>query len=80
MIDGEIVVADPTKQGLDFFALQQRIHPAASRVNLLAEQTPASFIAFDLLALDDDTNAAAVPRAARRRSSRRSKKRRRRST
>jgi len=54
VIDGEIVVADPAKQGLDFFALQQRIHPAASRVNLLAEQTPASFIAFDLLALDDD--------------------------
>ncbi|MGH8824564.1 MAG: ATP-dependent DNA ligase [Jiangellaceae bacterium] len=54
VIDGEIVVADPAGQGLDFFALQQRIHPATSRVNLLAEQTPASFIAFDLLALDDD--------------------------
>jgi ATP-dependent DNA ligase len=51
VIDGEIVVATP--DGLDFEALQQRIHPAASRVNLLAEQTPASFIGFDLLALGD---------------------------
>ena len=51
VVDGEIVLA--TSAGLDFEALQQRIHPAASRVNLLAEQTPASFIAFDLLALDD---------------------------
>ena len=39
---------------LDFEALQQRIHPAASRVKLLSEQTPASFVAFDLLALGDD--------------------------
>ncbi|MCV7223394.1 ATP-dependent DNA ligase [Mycolicibacterium elephantis] len=52
VIDGEIVVA--TDHGLDFEALQQRIHPAASRVQMLAEQTPASFIAFDLLALGDD--------------------------
>ena len=52
VVDGEIVIA--TDDGLDFEALQQRIHPAASRVNLLAEQTPASFIAFDLLALDDE--------------------------
>ncbi len=51
VIDGEIVVATGT--GLDFDALQQRIHPAASRVTLLSTQTPASFIAFDLLALDD---------------------------
>ncbi|HEX4729164.1 MAG TPA: ATP-dependent DNA ligase, partial [Jatrophihabitans sp.] len=51
VIDGEIVIATPT--GLDFEALQQRIHPADSRVRLLAEQTPASFIAFDLLALGD---------------------------
>jgi ATP-dependent DNA ligase len=51
VIDGEIVVA--TSDGLDFDALQQRIHPAASRVTLLSEQTPASFIAFDLLALGD---------------------------
>jgi ATP-dependent DNA ligase len=52
VIDGEIVIA--TENGLDFDALQQRIHPAASRVNMLAEKTPASFIAFDLLAVDDD--------------------------
>jgi ATP-dependent DNA ligase len=40
--------------GLDFWALQQRIHPAVSRVTMLAAKTPASFIAFDLLALGDD--------------------------
>lgn len=51
VIDGEIVIA--TDHGLDFEALQQRIHPADSRVRMLAEQTPASFIAFDLLALGD---------------------------
>jgi ATP-dependent DNA ligase len=49
VIDGEIVVAGDG--GLDFWALQQRIHPAASRVAMLATATPASFIAFDLLAL-----------------------------
>jgi ATP-dependent DNA ligase len=53
VIDGEIVIADAERNTLDFEALQQRIHPAASRVKLLSEQTPASFIAFDLLALDD---------------------------
>ncbi|HEV7208407.1 MAG TPA: ATP-dependent DNA ligase [Mycobacteriales bacterium] len=52
VIDGEIVIA--TGGRLDFDALQQRIHPAASRVTLLAGQTPASFIAFDLLALGAD--------------------------
>jgi ATP-dependent DNA ligase len=49
VIDGEIVIA--TGNGLDFDALQQRIHPAASRVTMLSEKTPASFIAFDLHAL-----------------------------
>jgi ATP-dependent DNA ligase len=49
VVDGEIVV--PRAAGLDFDALQQRIHPADSRVRRLAEETPASFIAFDLLAL-----------------------------
>jgi ATP-dependent DNA ligase len=53
VIDGEIVIADTERNTLDFEALQQRIHPAASRVRLLSEQTPASFIAFDLLAVDD---------------------------
>lgn len=52
VIDGEIIIA--TERGLDFEALQQRIHPADSRVRLLATQTPASFIAFDLLALGDE--------------------------
>ena len=52
VIDGEIVIA--TGAGLDFDALQQRIHPADSRVRMLAEKTPASFVAFDLLALVDD--------------------------
>ena len=52
VVDGEIVI--PGSGGLDFDALLQRIHPAASRVNLLAEETPASFVAFDLLALGDD--------------------------
>jgi ATP-dependent DNA ligase len=52
VIDGEIVIAGDG--GLDFWALQQRIHPAASRVTRLAGETPASFIAFDLLALGED--------------------------
>ncbi|MEH3142794.1 MAG: ATP-dependent DNA ligase [Mycobacterium kyogaense] len=52
VIDGEIVIA--TGHGLDFEALQLRLHPAASRVRMLASQTPAAFIAFDLLALGDD--------------------------
>jgi ATP-dependent DNA ligase len=50
VVDGEIVIATP--RGLDFDALQLRIHPAASRVERLARETPASFVAFDLLALD----------------------------
>jgi ATP-dependent DNA ligase len=54
VIDGEIVVAGPDGRGLDFWALQQRLHPAASRVRLLAERTPASFVAFDLLAIGDE--------------------------
>jgi ATP-dependent DNA ligase len=49
VIDGEVVIA--TGDGLDFEALLLRIHPAASRVKLLAEETPASFVAWDLLAL-----------------------------
>jgi len=54
VLDGEIVVPSGTTNGLDFEALLQRIHPAASRVELLAHTTPALFVAFDLLALDDD--------------------------
>jgi ATP-dependent DNA ligase len=52
VVDGEIVIAG--ESGLDFEALLLRIHPAASRVKLLAEQSPASFVAWDLLALGDE--------------------------
>ena len=48
VLDGEIVIATP--RGLDFDALQLRLHPAASRVNKLAKESPAEFVAFDLLA------------------------------
>jgi ATP-dependent DNA ligase len=51
VLDGEIVIVGPA--GLDFDALLLRIHPAASRVQLLAEETPASFVVWDLLALGD---------------------------
>ena len=50
VLDGEIVIA--TSHGLDFDALQLRLHPAASRVSKLANETPSSFVAFDLLAVD----------------------------
>ncbi len=53
VVDGEIVVPDADRGGLDFDALTQRIHPAASRVAALAAATPAEFVAFDLLAHDD---------------------------
>jgi ATP-dependent DNA ligase len=54
VVDGEIVIdADAGQQ--DFGALQQRIHPAASRIAMLAEQTPAHYVAFDLLARDDES-------------------------
>jgi ATP-dependent DNA ligase len=56
VIDGEIILIDPaTGDRLDFELLQQRIHPAASRVKKLAAETPASFVAFDLLALGDES-------------------------
>lgn len=54
VVDGEIVLADPAGDRLDFEALGQRIHPADSRVRMLAESTPAAFVAFDLLALGDE--------------------------
>ena len=63
VLDGEIVIV--TGDGLDFEALLQRIHPAASRINLLAEQTPASFVAFDLLA-EGDEDLRPLPQAERR--------------
>jgi ATP-dependent DNA ligase len=51
VLDGEIVIAG--SKGLDFDALQLRIHPAASRIKLLSQQIPASIVFFDLLALDE---------------------------
>ena len=50
VVDGEIVIATP--RGLDFDALQMRLHPAASRAAKLARETPAAFVGFDLLAMD----------------------------
>ena len=67
VLDGEIVIAGPS--GLDFDALLNRIHPAASRVQKLAEETPASFVAFDLLALGDE-DLRTRPFAERRRPAR----------
>jgi ATP-dependent DNA ligase len=63
VMDGEIVIARRT--GLDFDALQMRLHPAASRVNKLAQETPASFVGFDLLALDG-RDLRGVPQRERR--------------
>jgi ATP-dependent DNA ligase len=63
VIDGEIVIASP--QGLDFDALQLRLHPAASRVAKLAKETPSSFVAFDVLAAGG-RNLMQSPQAERR--------------
>ena len=63
VVDGEVVIAGPN--GLDFDALLQRIHPAASRIKLLARQTPASFIAFDMLA-DNFEDLRSTPQSDRR--------------
>ena len=63
VMDGEIVIAREGR--LDFDALTERIHPADSRVRMLAERTPASFVAFDLLALADES-LLDVPLADRR--------------
>ncbi|MCC3278097.1 ATP-dependent DNA ligase [Arthrobacter sp. zg-Y40] len=65
VVDGEIVMVAPDGKRLDFELLQQRIHPAASRVKLLAESTPVRFVAFDLLALGD-TDYTDKPFAERR--------------
>jgi ATP-dependent DNA ligase len=64
VLDGEVVIVG--SGGLDFEALLLRIHPAASRVKLLSEQSPASYVAWDLLALGD-TDLRAAPLADRRR-------------
>jgi len=63
VVDGEIVIATP--QGLDFDALQLRLHPAQSRSAKLAKETPASFVAFDMLAAKGK-NIMATPQRARR--------------
>jgi len=63
VVDGEIVIA--TAHGLDFDALQLRLHPAASRTEKLARETPSSFIAFDVLAIEGRSLMTA-PQAARR--------------
>ena len=63
VLDGEVVIA--RDGALDFGALLLRIHPAASRVRMLAAEAPASFVAWDLLALDDD-DLRAVPQGERR--------------
>jgi len=66
VVDGEIIIANTERNTLDFEALQQRIHPAASRVTMLSRATPASFVAFDLLGLGDDdlTRRSLVERRA----------------
>jgi ATP-dependent DNA ligase len=64
IVDGEVVIA--TGGELDFEALLLRIHPADSRVRMLAGQTPASFVAWDLLALDDE-DLRKTPQGERRR-------------
>ena len=64
VLDGEIVIARP-EGGLDFDALLLRIHPAASRVRMLAAESPASFVAFDCLA-DGDDDLREAPLADRR--------------
>jgi ATP-dependent DNA ligase len=63
VVDGEIVIATP--HGLDFDALQLRLHPAASRVAKLAKASPASFVAFDAIALNG-TDLRATPQGERR--------------
>jgi ATP-dependent DNA ligase len=63
VVDGEIIII--AGKGLDFVNLLQRIHPADSRVRMLAETTPASFVAFDLLALGDE-DLTKTPQAERR--------------
>ena len=62
-LDGEIVIAD--RSGLNFDALQLRVHPAASRVNLLSQQTPASIVFFDMLSIRD-SDLTRVPFTQRR--------------
>ena len=64
VLDGEMVIMG--EHGIDFEALQLRLHPAASRVKMLAEKTPSAFVAFDILA-DGDEDLRKTPFAQRRR-------------
>ena len=68
VLDGELVIRD-ADGNIEFDALQSRIHPAESRINLLAKEIPAEYVGFDLLAEGDesllDTPLARAPRAAR---------------
>ncbi|HEX8804340.1 MAG TPA: ATP-dependent DNA ligase [Acidimicrobiales bacterium] len=64
VVDGEVVLV--RRDGLDFDALQQRIHPAASRITMLAAETPATYVAFDVLAVGD-RDVTGEPFAERRR-------------
>src|SRR3954454_13739520 len=64
VLDGEIVLFDADGRQ-DFDALGQRIHPAESRITMLAEQTPTVFIAFDLLASQDESLLALAQRERR---------------
>lgn len=64
VVDGELVVPGPDG-ALDFDSLSQRIHPAESRINRLAAETPSQYVAFDLLAIDD-VDARGLPFAERR--------------
>src|SRR5205814_6681380 len=63
VVDGEIVITTP--HGLDFDALQMRLHPAASRIAKLAKTTPAAFVAFDLIGIDS-RDLRTVPQTERR--------------
>ena len=68
VIDGEIVIDGDVEGRQDFSALQQRIHPAESRIARLAAETPARYMAFDLLALGDESgwrvrSSSAAPRS-----------------
>ncbi|HTW12870.1 MAG TPA: ATP-dependent DNA ligase [Solirubrobacteraceae bacterium] len=68
VLDGEIVIDNPDPEGTeaeDFNALSNRIHPAASRIALLAQETPAHYVAFDLLAAEDES-LIGLPLAERR--------------
>jgi ATP-dependent DNA ligase len=65
VLDGELLVQGPA--GYSFSALQMRLHPAASRVNMIAQKQPASFVIFDILETDKGVNVMTAPLSERRR-------------